>query len=68
MIVDRTTVYTQPDWASTVVGPLGRDQLVVVVGETRASDGSEWTQVRDGFLPSSDIVEDMLPWIGEVSV
>src|SRR3979409_1692692 len=32
------------------------------------SRGAAWTQVPDGFATSSDIAEDMAPWIAEVSV
>lgn len=67
VVVDRTTVYAQPEANAAVVGPLDRGQLVVVVGETKAPDGTEWTQVTDGYLRSQDIAEDVLPWIAEVS-
>src|SRR6266850_3337564 len=35
VVVDRTTVFSQPDRASPAVGPLDRGQLVIVVGETK---------------------------------
>src|SRR5690349_14330870 len=66
--VDTTTVYSQADGSSAVVGPLSRGQIVVVVGETTSSDGRQWTQTPDGFLPSDQITEDWEPWIAEVSV
>jgi lipoprotein-anchoring transpeptidase ErfK/SrfK len=61
----RTMVYSQPDATSAAVGPLDHGQLVVVVG---AEDGSEWTQIQDGYVRSSDVSEEMQPWIAEVSV
>jgi hypothetical protein len=66
--VDETSLYADPDLTSEVVGPLSRDQLVVVVGETTAADGNAWSQLPDGWLLSSDIGEDYSPWIAEVSV
>jgi len=54
VVVDQTTLYTQPDRSSPVVGPLARGQIVVVVGEQTLPDGSQWTQVPDGYLASSD--------------
>jgi lipoprotein-anchoring transpeptidase ErfK/SrfK len=68
VVVDRTTVFSQPDRASPAVGPLDRGQIVIVVGETKATDGTDWTHVPDGFLVSSDILEETTPWIAEVSV
>src|SRR5579859_7764090 len=68
VIVDQATLVSQPDPRSTPVGPLSRGQLVVVVGETTAPDGTAWTQTPDGWLPSSQIQEDMQPWVAEVSV
>src|SRR5438105_4704298 len=66
--VDSTTLYAQPDRASVVVGPLARGQIVVVVGETTATDGTAWTQTPDGWLPSDQIIEEWQPWVAEVSV
>src|SRR5260370_26997801 len=66
--VDQATLYSQADRGAAAVGPLSRGQLVVVVHELTATDGKPWTQVPDGFIPSSDIAEDMSPWIAEVSV
>jgi hypothetical protein len=69
VIVDQATLYGQPDRGSTPVGSLSRGQLVVVVGdEVHAADGSDWTQLLDGYLPSSDVAEETNPWIAEVSV
>jgi hypothetical protein len=68
VVVDRTTLYSQADRASAAVGPLLRGQVVVVVNELTGADGKAWTQVPDGFVASSDIAEDMTPWIAEVSV
>ncbi|MGI9147301.1 MAG: SH3 domain-containing protein [Chloroflexota bacterium] len=68
VVVDRSMLYSQPDRGSPAVGPLARGQIVVVVDETAGTDGSPWTQVPDGFVPSSDIAEDTTPWIAEVSV
>ncbi len=65
--VDRTVVYTQPDAASPAVGPLERGQIVVVIGETKAETNTEWSQIPDGYVRSGDIVEDVLPWIAEVT-
>jgi hypothetical protein len=67
---ERTVLYAQADRASPVVGPLGRGQIVVVTGESKDPTGSggEWTQTPDGWLLSSDVAEDINPWIAEVSV
>ena len=66
--VDQTLLYADADRSAAVVGPLARGQLVVVVGETKSSDNTEWTQVPDGFVLSSDITEDSAPWVAEVTV
>src|SRR6266849_8297971 len=68
VVVDQTTLFSQADRGSAPVGPLSRGQVVVVVQELTGSDGQPWTQVPDGFVSSSDIAEDMTPWIAEVSV
>src|SRR5713101_2456451 len=68
IVVDQTTLYGQADRGSAPVGPLSRGQVVVVVNELTGADGKPWTQVLDGFVMSSDIAEDMTPWIAEVSV
>src|SRR5712692_8971930 len=68
VVVDQTTLYSQADRGSAPVGPLSRGQVVVVVNELMGADGKPWTQVLDGFVMSSDIAEDMTPWIAEVSV
>jgi hypothetical protein len=68
VIVDQTTLFSQPDRSSTPVGPLTRGALVVVTNEITSTDGAAWTQVPDGWLPSSDIAEETAPWIAEVSV
>jgi hypothetical protein len=68
VVVDQTTLYSQADRGSALVGPLLRGQVVVVINELTGADGKPWTQVPDGFLASSDIAEDMTPWIAEVSV
>lgn len=69
VVVDQTTLYSQPDRGSAPVGPLGLGQIVVVVGDqVQGADGATWTQVADGFVPSSDVAEDTNPWVAEVSV
>src|SRR5438132_12429386 len=68
VVVDQTTLFSQADRGSAPVGPLSRGRVVVVVKELTGSDGQPWTQVPDGFVSSSDIAEDMTPWIAEVSV
>jgi hypothetical protein len=68
VVVDQATLFSQADRGSAAVGPLSRGQLVVVVHELTGTDGKPWTQVPDGFILSSDIAEDMTPWIAEVSV
>jgi hypothetical protein len=65
--VDRTVLYTQADRASAPVGPLNKGQVVVVTGESKAADGTDWTQTADGWLLSSDVAEDFTPWVAEVS-
>src|SRR6266581_1540865 len=66
--VDQTTLFSQPDRTSAPVGPLARGQIVVVVNETDAADGTAWTQVPDGWVVSGDIAEETSPWIAEVSL
>src|SRR5438067_13650032 len=61
VVVDQATVFSQPDSAAPPVGPLLRGQIVVVVNETTASDGTAWTQAPDGWLRSSDVAEDITP-------
>ena len=68
VVVDRATLFGQPDAGSAPVGPLVRGQIVVVVNETTAADGTAWTQVPDGWIRSSEIAEDIAPWVAEVSV
>jgi lipoprotein-anchoring transpeptidase ErfK/SrfK len=68
VVVDQTTLFSQPDRSSMPIGPLTRGALVVVTNETISTDGAAWTQVPDGWLPSSDVAEDSAPWIAEVSV
>jgi lipoprotein-anchoring transpeptidase ErfK/SrfK len=68
VVVDQATLYSQADATSAVVGPLTRRQIVVVVNETTAPDGTAWTQVPDGWLRSSDVAEETAPWIAEVTV
>src|SRR4051812_38728436 len=65
--VDRTVAYAKPAAAAAQVGPLARGQVVVVLGETKAPDGSDWTQIPDGYVKSSDVIEETLPWIAEVA-
>ena len=68
VVVDQTdALYRGRSWLD-VVGPLVRGQIVVVTGESTASDGTAWTQMPDGFLLSSDIAEDSTPWVAEVTV
>ena len=68
VVVDQATLLSQPDSASAPVGPLLRGQIVVVVNETTTADGTAWTQVPDGWLRSSDVAEDITPWVAEVGV
>src|ERR671928_128298 len=42
VVADRATLFSQPDAGSAPVGPLVRDQIVVVVNETTAADGTAW--------------------------
>src|SRR6516164_7830195 len=66
--VDSTTLYSQADKASTPVGPLTRGQIVVVVNESTAADGTAWSQTPDGWVGSDQITEEFQPWIAEVTV
>ncbi|HEX8966369.1 MAG TPA: L,D-transpeptidase family protein [Chloroflexota bacterium] len=66
--VDRATLFSQPDVSSPPVGPLFRGQLIVVVNESNASDGTPWTQTPDGWITSSSVAEETQPWIAEVAV
>jgi len=68
VIADNSVVYTQPSRSSPVVGPLWRDAIVVVLDQKVGSDGNSWSQIPDGYLPSSDIAEFHTPWTAEVSV
>src|SRR4030081_2603563 len=68
VVVDQSTLYSQADRGSAPAGPLSGGRFVVVVNELPGADGKPWTQVPDGFVVSSDIAEDMTPWIAEVSV
>src|SRR6185436_2980721 len=69
VIVDQTTLYTQPDRAAAQVGPLQRGQLVVVINEPTPAEGAPaWTQIPDGWIASADLAEDFNPWLAEVSV
>ena len=61
--VNRTTVYAQPDAASTPVGTLERGQIVVVTNQP----DDQWSQIADRYVKSTDIVEDVQPWIAEVT-
>ena len=66
--VDRTTVYSQPDRASPPVGPLGRGATLIVLGEPKGTDGTDWTETNLGFVLSSDVDEVRDSWIAEVAV
>src|SRR6266571_8878344 len=68
VMVDRANLYTQPDVTSSPVGPLTRNQIVVVINEAAGADGTAWTQTPDGWIASSQIEEETQPWIAEVSV
>src|SRR5690348_12920549 len=61
--VDGTTLYSQADRGSAPLGPLSRGQIVVVVAESQAADGTAWTQTPDGWLVSDQITEDVRPWV-----
>ena len=67
VVVDSTVLYTQADRGSTVVGPLSRGQIVVVIEESTAADGTAWTRTPDGYLLSSDVAEDLNPWVADVT-
>ena len=66
--VDQTTVYSQPDRASPPVGPLGRGATLIVLGEPKGTDGTDWTETNLGFVLSSDVDEVRNSWIAEVAV
>ena len=68
VVVDSATLYTQADRASAPAGPLSQGQIVVVINESTASDGTAWTQTPDGWIPSNQVEEETDPWIAEVSV
>jgi L,D-transpeptidase catalytic domain/Bacterial SH3 domain len=68
IVVDSAILYSQPDRGAQPVGPLSRGQIVVVVNETTAGDGTAWTQTPDGWLTSDQVAEDIQPWTAEVSV
>ena len=66
VIVDSATLYSQPDSASAPVGPLSRGQIVVVVNESAAADGSAgWTQTPDGWI-ASDKIDEEIQYLVEV--
>ena len=67
VVVDQTTLFSLPDSRSQPVGPLLRGQIVVVVEEKTAEDGTPWTRVPDGWLKSSDVGEDLTPWVAQVT-
>ena len=60
---DQTTVYATPD-TSQPVGPVDRGAILVVIGQS----GSDWTQTTLGFVASSDVQEDIDPWVADVVV
>lgn len=66
--VDSATLYTQADRGSAPVGPLAKGQIVVVINESTASDGTAWTQTPEGWIVSNQVEEETEPWIAEVSV
>jgi hypothetical protein len=47
---------------------LSQGQIVVVINESTASDGTAWTQTPDGWIASNQVEEETEPWIAEVSV
>src|SRR5215471_13709374 len=63
VVVDQATLFSQPNPGAAPVGPLARGQLVVVVGESTANDGTAWTQTPDGWIASNQIEEEFQPWI-----
>jgi hypothetical protein len=66
--VDNAILYTQADRASAQVGTLARGQIVVVIAESTATDGTAWSQTPEGLILSDQIDEETQPWIAEVSV
>jgi hypothetical protein len=59
---EHTTVYTEPNDQSTVVGGLQRQAIAVVLDQQ-----GDWTRVPVGWLRSADVVELSQPWIGEAT-
>ena len=58
---EQTTVYGAPDRTSPI-GPLGRGAFVAVVGGQ-----DQMFQTPDGWVPASDVVESIQPWVAEVA-
>src|SRR5712692_10642609 len=66
VVSDTAFVYSQPDLASSIVGPLGHGAIVVVIGEQTDDTSHEWTITTLGFVPSEAVVEYTDSWVADV--
>lgn len=66
VVANQTLVYSQPDQASKVVGPLAGGAMIVVTGDNLGADKG-WTQILDGYVRTSDITQLRAEWVAEVS-
>lgn len=64
---DQAIVYAQPDKSAPIVGPVPRDAMLIVIGETKSADGTYWVAMEHGWIPGDQVAEMDEPWIAEVS-
>jgi L,D-transpeptidase catalytic domain/Bacterial SH3 domain len=64
VVVESTIAYSEPDSSAPPIGPLYRGALVVVLADA----GSGWTSTTVGFVRSTDVQEEIQPWIAQVVV
>jgi hypothetical protein len=62
VVASQTTVYGTAD-RTNPVGPLPMGAIVVVIGTQQ-----DMSETPDGWVPSSDITEQFVPWTADVSV
>ncbi|MDQ6673171.1 MAG: L,D-transpeptidase family protein [Chloroflexota bacterium] len=63
----QTVALTEPDPASSPVGPLGKGAILAVFGASKDAQGTEWAATQVGFVRAADLTEKDDPWIAEVT-
>ena len=64
----QSVVYAQPDPSSTIVGPLSKGAIVVVLAQTTGTDGKQWLKIPVGYILDDNVDEMLYPWTAQVTV